>query len=1093
MLELSTDGTPLRAMCACVAQTLFSLWEIERYRKYVSCMFGKLATGAIGDRGLRWGTGTVEMRQRAQLNFILSSAGNDERPYLRVSIFDQELLALLDSGASRTVLGRAGWDILRNLGVLLKGGESHCTVANGNQCRVVGEVSVPVRLRDRVQVFDILVVPELPHLLILGTDFWRGMGVVPDLRRGEWVFTSNVDSVNVVKSRFVTTTTQMRLLSGMVDQYFPRESQDRLGCATAIEHKIVTSSAPIKQRYYPISPAMQTIVNQELDKMLDLGVVEPSRSPWSSPILLVPKKDKTYRFCVDYRKLNQATERDAYPLPYVSQTLDKLRDARYLTSLDIKSAYWQIPMAESSRPYTAFTVPGRGLFQFRRLPFGLHNAPATWQRFIDQVLGADLEPKVFVYLDDIIIVTQTFEEHLETLQEVLKRLRDAGLSLSRDKCQFCREELRFLGYVVNKQGLLVDPAKVQAILEIPTPKSVTEVRRLVGMASWYRRFVRDFSTVIAPLTNLLKKNTRFLWDEACSEAWLSIRDCLVSAPILSCPDFRYEFVVQCDSSDFGLGAVLTQTIDGTETVVCYLSRSLTAQERKYSTTEKECLAVLWSIEKLRPYVEGAHFTVITDHHSLLWLNRLISPSGRLARWSVRLQQYDFSIIHRKGKEHVVPDALSRSVPIIEALGLVREVRDKWYLRLRDSVKRFPAKYPLFQEINGNLCKYVRPIKEYFNEDANSWKIIVPREKRPDIIRQCHDEPTSGHLGMYKTLHRVAVTYYWPKMTYDIAQYVRGCQTCIQAKPEQRKPPGRMGGHSRIDKPWDVVSVDLVGPLPRTKRGMNYILVATDCFSKFTVTFALRRADTASVVKNIEEGIFLMFGAPRSIISDNGVQFRSREYRTLLNNYHVRPQYIDYYRPRANPVERVNRVIKTMLISYIAEHQRDWDLLLPRVTCALRSAKHEVTELTPYFVNFGREMHVTGERPLEPAVTDDTVPPTVHHDPEELIQRSESFARLYRDIKAKLQKAYEGAKCRYDLRRRVVNYLPNQMIWRRNFVLSDATKYFTAKLANKFIGPFLVHRKLGTDSYELKTCDGKVLPGHWSSEHLKAQPSEDYVE
>lgn len=324
---------------------------------------------------------------------------------------------------------------------------------------------------------------------------------------------------------------------------------------------------------------MQEHINKELDDMLEKGIVEKSSSGWSSPILLVKKKNETYRFCVDYRKLNAVTERDSYPIPYVSHTLSKLKDAHYLSTLDIKSAYWQVSVATESRPYTAFKVPGRGLYQFCRMPFGLHNAPATWQRIMDTVLGPELEPNVFVYLDDIVVITQTFDKHLEILEEVFRRLREANLTVSFDKCRFCRAEMEFLGYVVDKNGLRVNPDKVKAMLEIPTPKNVREVRRVVGTFSWYRRFIPNFSSVISSITDLLKKNRKFVWTLECEKAFQQMKEHLVAAPVLSCPDYNLPFEIQTDASAYGVGAVLVQPHkDGDRVIVC-LSRSLSKHEK----------------------------------------------------------------------------------------------------------------------------------------------------------------------------------------------------------------------------------------------------------------------------------------------------------------------------------------------------------------------------------------------------------------------------------------------------------------------------------------------------------------------------------
>lgn len=322
------------------------------------------------------------------------------------------------------------------------------------------------------------------------------------------------------------------------------------------------------------------------------------------------------------------------------------------------------------------------------------------------------------------------------------------------------------------------------------------------------------------------------------------------------------------------------------------------------------------------------------------------------------------------------------------------------------------------------------------------------------------------------------------MKSDVTSYIRKCEACIKSKPEQKAKAGEMGGHSQISTPWEVISVDLVGPLPRSTRGYNHILVVVDLFSKFSLCFPLRKATASKVIEHLENDVFLVFGVPKKIVSDNGVQFRSKEYRQLLNQYQVDPAFVSFYHPQSNPTERVNRVIKTMLIAYVSDNHREWDKYLSKVACALRSAKHETTGLSPYFVNFGKEMLLLGSEHRTTSAEKEITTPT------NLPERSTCFAKLYKDVRARLQRAYEKSKARYDLRHRPVSFYPNQVVWRKNFVLSDASKYYAAKLAEKFIGPFLIHRKLSPTTYELKDQKGNIQPGTWSVEHLKPQPSDD---
>lgn len=1017
------------------------------------------------------------------LDFILDHAVNDERPYLKVNIFGQELLGLLDSGASATILGYKGWQLLRQWDIKLDVSENiKCTVANGQSCESTGTCELPISVRGRLKLVKVLVVLDVPHTLILGANFWKAMGIVPDLRHDEWHFSeqpASLDTIDHLRSQTVLSNLEDARLKAVIDRNVALMGK-HLGCTDKAEHVIVTNAPPIKQRYYPVSPVVQQIIDRELQTMLEDGIIEKSTSAWSSPILLVKKKDGDYRFCVDFRKLNAVTERDSYPIPYVSHVLDKLRDAHYLSSLDIKSAYWQVPVAETSRPYTAFTVPGRGLFQFRRMPFGLHNAPATWQRLIDNVLGPDLEPHVFVYLDDVVVVTQTFEDHLRILDEVFRRLREAKLTVSFDKCQFCRPEMKYLGYVVDRNGLHVDPGKVKAMLELPVPKSVTEVRRIVGTFSWYRRFIPDFASTISPITSLLKKSRKFCWTPACEDAFKRIKELLISAPVLSCPDYSLPFVIQTDASGYGLGCVLTQPHPEGERVICYLSRSLTKQERNFSTTERECLSVLYAVEKLRPYIEMVPFTVITDHYSLVWLQNLKDPTGRLARWAVRLQQYNFKIIHRKGKEHVVPDTLSRSVPILDSVDTEGSAPvDKWYQSMVARIGKAPLKFPNWRIGDGVLYKYVRPSYVELSVPSECWKQVVPKGRRKEVISSAHEPALAGHAGVYKTYHRICEKYYWPKLRSDVAQFVKNCHTCAAYKADQKGPRGLMTAQPPVSRPWEMISTDLMGPLPRSMRGNQYILVVTDSFSKFSLVFPLRSASADIVTRKIEEEVFLVFGAPRRLICDNGPQYRSKQFKKLADEYRVKIRFNANYHPQANPTERQNRTLKTMLAMYVSENHRKWDINLAKVACATRTAKHESTKESPYFINFGRRMVLCGEdftRNMQLGV--DNV-----SEPEEN-SRQEGFKKLFEDVRHRLDKAAKKNEKTYNFRRRSEEFFLNQLVWKKNFTLSNAAKFYTSKLAPRYVGPFRIKKRVSPWTYELVDLDNKSA-GIWNAKDLKS--------
>lgn len=1025
------------------------------------------------------------------LKKLIKTKATDNRLFLTLDILGTRVQGLLDSGAHRTVLGTPGLAKLTAIGLKPKQLASHIAIkfANTTSDVVTEAMDIPMSLNGKLKVVEALVCASVDQPLTLGMDFWRAFELIPE------IVTGSIDVSTVMLAEIQTIQSGSHIpqhgygsLMARVSKHFD-EMGSKLGCTDRISHRIDTGqSKPIKQRYYRVSPYKQKAINEELDKMLKLGVVEASTSAWSSPVLLLDKRDGSRRFVVDFRKVNEVTQRDAFPMPYIADILDRLRDAKFLTSLDLKSAYWQVKLEESSKEKTAFTIPGRGLYQFTVMPFGLHNSSSTWMRLVSTVIGADLEPNVFVYLDDIIIVTATFEEHLRVVDEVFNRLKAAGLTLNEEKCQFCRKELKYLGYVVDEHGLHVDPAKIEAILQYPRPRDVKELRRFIGMTSWYRRFVPSFSSIIAPINDLTKKNQKFTWTEETEAAFQLLKEKLVTAPVMTCPDFNKPFTLQTDASSFGVGWVLAQGSEDTgEQVIAYGSRSLSKQERKMSATERECLAVITAIEANRPYLEGAdNFTVVTDHHSLLWLHNLKDPTGRLSRWALRLQPYRFNIVHRKGKEHHGPDALSRAVADnssdqshdesevnFNLITIPNPVRDRWYIKMVKSVKEKPLHHPQWR-IDG----------EVLYKKTGDWHLVVPKEARPAVYEECHAHPTAGHLGIFKTYQRIAQVYYWPKMRHDVTQYVNRCATCLQYKPEQKAPAGLMGRQKDVCRPWQLISTDIMGPMPRSPRGSKYLLVVADWFTKFALLFPLRTATASKIVQHIENDVIKMFGAPQTIICDNGSQYAGKALRQLAAKYESRVFFNARYHPQVNPTERINRVLKTMIASYVTDKHTEWDKHLSDIGFALRTAKHEVTGRTPVFLNFGREIYLSGKMHGKP--DDGDAVPRCDRDG---VGTPQDLTDIYADVKKRMKTAYENSAQRYNLRRRPLQFNVGQHVYKRNFVLSDAGKKFTAKLAPKYVGPFLIKRKLSPLVYELENARKKSI-GHWHVTDLKPTPQGD---
>jgi hypothetical protein len=520
-------------------------------------------------------------------------------------------------------------------------------------------------------------------------------------------------------------------------------------------------------------------------------------------------------------------------------------------------------------------------------------------------------------------------------------------------------------------------------------------------------------------------------------AFQKIKDALVSAPVLSSPDFSKPFVIQTDASNTGLGAVLTQDLDGDERVIAYASRSLTKAERNYSVTERECLAVLFALEKFRPYVEGTHFTIVTDHYSLLWLNRMKDPAGKL------------------------------------------NDLDESYTRLRDNIIANPQRNPSWKVENGLVYRFV-PNKIVLPGNVPEWKLLVPRNQRTKILESCHDAPTSAHFGYYKTLSRLSINHFWPKMRRSVIRYVRNCKVCNEQKAPNTARAGLMGKEKKVQFPWQMISVDLIGPLPTSTKGYSYLLVIVDWFTKYVVLFPLRKATSLKVTECIENGIFLVYGVPQFILVDNGKQFVGNEFVKTCENYKVQKIWFTAkYHPQSNPVERYNRTVGTAIRSYVKGAHKKWDAEVAKIGYAIRTAVNEVTGFSPAFLNFGRVVPCTGEFYGKVAENPETLTTA---DREDHAKNLEHLKTILQDVTQHLHKAHERNERSYNLRKRDAEFFVGDKVWKRNKVLSSAAKDFAQKLAPRYV-LCTITRKLSKLAYALED-ENRADLGVWHMKDLK---------
>ena len=891
--------------------------------------------------------------------------------------------------------------------------------------------------------------------------------------------------------------------------------ESEVGRTTMAEHVIDTSlEPPIKCRPRRLPLARQQACDKALEDLLQADFIEPSESPWAAPVVMVAKKNGDWRFCVDYRRLNDVTTKDSYPLPRIDESLDLVSGSSWFTTLDLKSGYYQVPLSPESRPKSAFCT-GRGLWQFKVLSFGLCNAPATFARLMDKVLAGIPRQECLVFLDDFLVHGRSFEVALESLRRVLERIRAAGLTLHPEKCHFMRREVTFLGHRLGAEGIGTMEDKVRAVEEWPTPRDQSQLKSFIGLASYYRRHVRGFATIASPLYRLLEKDRDFTWTEGCKEAFLSLKRALCGAPVLAPPDPTLPFILDTDASSVGVGGVLSQQWPEGERVVAYFSQKLNKAERNYCVTRRELLAVVLSARHFKYYLCGRPFTVRTDHSALQWLMTFKEPEGQVARWLEELQEYDFKIEHRPGARHSNADALSRrpcaatgcrycekrearelercaegeecaAVKRIEEV-VCAELQSVTDAEWRDEQERDPDLQPVLQwveaqrrppwEVVAPLSKAVKGLWTMFDSlrlsggvlqrafktaatGEEQWQVVVPRGLQEAVLKAMHGAGGSGHFGVTKTLRRLRQSFYWGRQKRDVADFCRRCDLCVARKG----PAGRSQAPLQqfpVGCPMERVGIDITGPYPRSEGGNCYVLSAIDYFTKWPEAYAIPNQEAETIADALVEGMISRFGVMESLHSDRGTNFESRVFAAMCERLGIHKTRTTPLHPQSDGlVERFHRNMGDQLAIVTSRHQRDWDRHLPLVLMACRSAVQESTECTPALLMLGRELRtpaelVFGRPPDAPAVP---AGPEYARKLQDRLDSAHSFAR------EQLQGAAVKQKRNYDVKSRGRDFAPDELVWVYNPLRKKGR---SPKLDSKWTGPCKVLEKLGEVVYRVR--------------------------
>lgn len=988
--------------------------------------------------------------------------------------------ALLDSGSMRSIISNECLAKLKNARLVKSEQKlaAQLTAVNGQTIPVRKKVVLHFKINKYSWDHEFWVCSNVPFDVIIGYNIMKHTGLhidaanecvyfqfspskLVDTQTDAHVCTSIDGSETVEAGLFnscVTESSQERDLLSTLTAEYPDVISDTIGSAKVQPYEILLSDrSPVRKPPYQLAPDKMVIMRKVINGLLESKVIQKSVSSWSSPAFLQEKPDKqSHRLLVNYRECNKHIIFDSHPLPTIDSAFQYLGKAQYFSTLDLKSSYFQLPISSASSHITAFSVPF-GTYEFLKIPQGICIGSQALSRAMDEVLGLYRYHFVFFFLDDILIYSNSYEEHVNHIHLVLTKLREFGFTLNPNKLNLAKNSVNYLGHTISRGTLGINPDRTDKVKNFPTPKTLKQLLRFVGLCAFYSRFIPNFGLIAAPLYALKSKDKKFVWGRPQQDAFDKLRHILTTPPLLALPDFDQQFVVTTDASDIGIGAVLQIKKDNALLPVHYASRKLTPQETRYSTYKKEFLACLFGVEKFRPYL-NKKFILQTDNIAVSYIMNSKKPLGQLARWAIRLAEFDFETVHIRGTLNNVSDCLSR---MYEGEP-VQDECEKSHIENSDCfvLQYFPE---LFHNLPENqrsdielgeiYNKLIRGeavdkhlIKKgivYFQKSKTAKpKIAVPENLRMIIVKYFHEMPMFAHAGIAKTMNRIQKDFVWKNMHMFIRDFVRSCKLCQLSKPALNQKIGLMNSRPVLECN-QVILCDFVGPLTRTAAGNTSIFVAMDSFSRFVFLHPVRKQTSKTAINVLRNFVFAHHGLCRTLVSDNATQFMSREMYTFLFNLGIKHVTTSAYHPQANSSERVNRNLTMALRIYHNNAQKSWDELLPYLMLSMNTCQHTSTGVTPASIYLGREL----KHPLQ-----------LHWDIQTDMLPRDKEKRMH-EITRHLQKVHSKSKQRYDADRKKSPFKVGDKVLYQAHPQSNKVRGVSAKLCLKWLGPFIIQKIL----------------------------------
>ena len=836
----------------------------------------------------------------------------------------------------------------------------------------------------------------------------------------------------------------------------------------------------LRSKVYPMPVNEQEELDRFLEDNARKGYIVPSKSPIASPVFFVKKKDGRLRLVQDYRKLNEYTVKNRYPLPLASDIVNRLKGARLFTKFDVRWGYNNIRIKKGDEWKAAFTT-NRGLFEPQVMLFGLTNSPATFQAlmntiFVDLVAAG----QVAVYLDDILIYSVTREEHRRVTHEVLRRLRTHDLYLRPEKCEFERTEVEYLGLIIRPGEVMMDPIKVHAVTNWPNPRNLRDLRGFLGFANFYRRFIQNFSRLARPLNDLTKKDVPWIWGAAQQQAFNLLKNSFTLQPILAMWEPGRPTQIEVDASGYATSGVLLQQLDDQRWhPIAFRSESMVEAERNYEIYDKEMLAVVRALEDWRHYLEGLPqpFTIVTDHRNLEYWRTAQNLTRRQARWSLYLSRFDFHLTHKPGTTITQADPLSRLST--HQVADADDNHDQVVLKPQHFTATVNASIetsdPLEFDIRAatdrdpEVVLALRLLKErgprQLTDGLSDWeehdglvfykgRVYIPRslDLRRRVVQLCHDSPSTGHPGRRGTQELVSRLYWWPGLATFVNKYVAGCDACQRYKPAKH-PRAILQPHEVPNGPWQTVGVDLITGLP-TVNGYDAIAVYIDHYSKQVHVIPTTSEVDADGMADIHyREIFRLHGIPTKVVSDRGPQFAARVMKTLYHKLGITHALTTAYHPQSNgQTERANQEVERHLRLFTNSRQDDWVKYLPTAEFVLNNRQHAAHHMSPFEVMYG----------YRPDFTVPTGPPTkfpaVDSRLRDLQQARKEAEAALRMEKRSMKETFEKGKSTPH------TFTPGQKVWLSSKDISLSLS--SRKLAPRQLGPYTVLERTTDLTYRL---------------------------